>query len=199
MSLSVRRWACAPISKNGARSFSKPYWRRTRDSRLLVGSLFADRGAPHEPEHWTYGVLAPRSGRVLRHDQCALCGLTIHSTDAASRRGLTLIGDSGNGRDHQHPSLDAVIGVSGGEASRPMRGRRVDAGGATHRRDQSACHVSHRPTGIADQGWLRRAASRGRVLGEPRGMATSVRRWKRPTAHAKKSATSRGVVLRRRC
>jgi hypothetical protein len=31
-------------------------------------------GAPREPEHWNYGVLTPRSGRVLRHDQCALCG-----------------------------------------------------------------------------------------------------------------------------
>jgi hypothetical protein len=40
----------------------------------------ARRGAPHEPEHRNYGVLAPRSGRVLRHDQCALCGLTIHSS-----------------------------------------------------------------------------------------------------------------------
>ena len=66
----------------------------------------------------------------------------------AQPRHLALIGDSGNGRDHQHPPLDAVIGVSGGEASRPMRGRRVDAGSATHRRDQSACHVSHRPTGF---------------------------------------------------
>ena len=35
----------------------------------------ARRGAPHEPEHRNYGVLAPRSGRVLCHDQCALCGL----------------------------------------------------------------------------------------------------------------------------
>ena len=32
------------------------------------------RGAPREPEHSNEGVLTPRSGRVLRHDQCALCG-----------------------------------------------------------------------------------------------------------------------------
>jgi len=36
----------------------------------------ARRGAPREPEHRNYGVLTPRSGRVLRHDQCAPCGLT---------------------------------------------------------------------------------------------------------------------------
>jgi hypothetical protein len=34
----------------------------------------------------------------------------------------------------------------------PGRGACVEAGDATHRRDQSACHASHRPTGIADQG-----------------------------------------------
>ena len=32
------------------------------------------RGAPREPEDWNYGVLTPRSGRVLRHYQCARCG-----------------------------------------------------------------------------------------------------------------------------
>lgn len=31
---------------------------------------------PHvTPKHWNYGVLTPRPGRILRHDQCALCGL----------------------------------------------------------------------------------------------------------------------------
>jgi hypothetical protein len=29
-----------------------------------------------EPEHTNEGVLSPRSGRILRYDQCALCGLT---------------------------------------------------------------------------------------------------------------------------
>src|SRR6266571_2810008 len=36
----------------------------------------ARRGATRESEHSNQGVLAPRSGRVLRYDQCALCGLT---------------------------------------------------------------------------------------------------------------------------
>ena len=38
-----------------------------------------------------------------------------------------------------------------------MRGRQVEAGVATHRRDGSACHLSHRPTRIADQGLVVRA------------------------------------------
>src|SRR5262249_23096934 len=46
---------------------------------------------PHEPEHRNYGVLAPRSGRVLRHDQCRLCDLTIQS----SRRRFAARPDSG--------------------------------------------------------------------------------------------------------
>src|ERR1700681_2459081 len=32
----------------------------------------ARRGAPREPEYSNTGGLAPGSGRVLRHDQCAL-------------------------------------------------------------------------------------------------------------------------------
>jgi hypothetical protein len=36
----------------------------------------ARRGATRESEHSNQGVLAPRSGRILRYDQCALCGLT---------------------------------------------------------------------------------------------------------------------------
>ena len=31
------------------------------------------RGAPREPEHSNKGVLTPGSGRILCHDQCALC------------------------------------------------------------------------------------------------------------------------------
>ena len=31
------------------------------------------RGAPREPEHSNKGVLTPGSGRILHHDQCALC------------------------------------------------------------------------------------------------------------------------------
>jgi hypothetical protein len=30
-------------------------------------------GTPREPEHSNEGVLTPRSLRILRHDQCALC------------------------------------------------------------------------------------------------------------------------------
>src|SRR6266403_1684446 len=50
----------------------------------------ARRGAGREPEYWNTGVLAPGSGRILRHDQCALfaraegprgAGLTIASAD----------------------------------------------------------------------------------------------------------------------
>ena len=40
-------------------------------AQALGGS--ARRGAPREPEHWNFGVLTPRSGRVLRDNQCALC------------------------------------------------------------------------------------------------------------------------------
>jgi len=36
----------------------------------------ARRGTTLESEHSNQGVLAPRSGRILRYDQCALCGLT---------------------------------------------------------------------------------------------------------------------------
>src|SRR2546425_11906029 len=32
----------------------------------------ARRGAAREPEYWNTGVRAPGSGRILRHDQCAL-------------------------------------------------------------------------------------------------------------------------------
>ena len=35
----------------------------------------ARRGATRESEHSNQGVLAPRSARILRYDQCALCGL----------------------------------------------------------------------------------------------------------------------------
>src|SRR2546426_5521214 len=50
----------------------------------------ARRGAAYEPEYWNTGVRAPGSGRILRHDQCALfaraeeplgAGLTIASVD----------------------------------------------------------------------------------------------------------------------
>src|SRR5205807_5913620 len=50
----------------------------------------ARRGAAREPEYSNKGVLAPGSGRILRHDQCALfaraegprgAGLTIASAD----------------------------------------------------------------------------------------------------------------------
>jgi hypothetical protein len=50
-------------------------------ARALVARL---EEGQREPEHWNYGVRAPRSGRVLRHDQCALCGLT---PDAWGSRG----------------------------------------------------------------------------------------------------------------
>src|SRR6202035_1628420 len=48
----------------------------------------ARRGATRESEHSNQGVLAPRSRRILRYDQCALCGLTdsiqhIHSLRAS--------------------------------------------------------------------------------------------------------------------
>ena len=36
----------------------------------------ARRGATRKSEHSNKGVLAPRSGRVLPYDQCALCGLS---------------------------------------------------------------------------------------------------------------------------
>jgi hypothetical protein len=42
-------------------------------------------GAPREPEHRHSGVLTPRAGRVLRRDQCALCGLTIIAADREVR------------------------------------------------------------------------------------------------------------------
>src|ERR1017187_6162168 len=38
-----------------------------------------------ESEHSNQGVLAPRSGRILRYDQCALCGLTRRSLPSAGR------------------------------------------------------------------------------------------------------------------
>ena len=50
-------------------------------ARGLVARL--EEEAPREPEHWNYGVLTPRSGRILRHDQRALCGLTNRWTGAA--------------------------------------------------------------------------------------------------------------------
>ncbi len=34
------------------------------------------RRVPREPEHWNSRVFTPRSRWVLRHGQCALCGLT---------------------------------------------------------------------------------------------------------------------------
>ena len=44
-------------------------------ARALVARLEEE---PHvNPEHRHSGVLIARSGRLLRHDQCALCGLTI--------------------------------------------------------------------------------------------------------------------------
>src|SRR5260370_22238365 len=36
----------------------------------------------------THGVLAPRSGRILRYDQCALCGLTRRCSCRAPDRGF---------------------------------------------------------------------------------------------------------------
>ena len=46
----------------------------------------ARRGATRESEHSNQGVLAPRSGRILRYDQCALCGLTRRVAAPERRR-----------------------------------------------------------------------------------------------------------------
>ena len=59
-------------------SWAAYWWLASRGAKPADCS--ARRRAPREPEHWNYGVLTPRSGRVLRHDQCAFCGLTIHSS-----------------------------------------------------------------------------------------------------------------------
>src|SRR5438094_2481514 len=42
------------------------------------------RGAPREPEHSNTGVLTPGSGRILRHDQCALCAPAKGAREAAA-------------------------------------------------------------------------------------------------------------------
>lgn len=44
-------------------------------ARTLVARL--EEEPKSKPEYWNYGVRTPRSGRILRHDQCALCGLTF--------------------------------------------------------------------------------------------------------------------------
>ena len=46
----------------------------------------ARRGAARESEHGNQRVLTPRSGRVLRHDQCAICGLSPRSTQTRLNR-----------------------------------------------------------------------------------------------------------------
>ena len=43
------------------------------------------RGAPREPEHSNKRVLTPRSRRILRDDQCALCAPVKRTREAASR------------------------------------------------------------------------------------------------------------------
>jgi hypothetical protein len=45
----------------------------------------ARRRATHEPEHGNHGVLTPGFGRLLRHDQCAHYGLSIHPIQRAIR------------------------------------------------------------------------------------------------------------------
>src|SRR4030095_12986912 len=40
----------------------------------------ARRGAAREPEHSNRGILAPGSGRILRHNQCALCAQAREKT-----------------------------------------------------------------------------------------------------------------------
>src|SRR5438034_1638478 len=46
------------------------------------------RGAPREPEHSNTGVLTPGSGRILRHDQCALCAPAKGARKAAAYQAL---------------------------------------------------------------------------------------------------------------
>src|SRR6266446_1467761 len=84
-------WNCPalppPVGRARASDVDEPGQRDTRQRAPLVlprrrfrygtekgtrARRPARRGAAHEPEHWNTGVRAPGSGRILRHDQCAL-------------------------------------------------------------------------------------------------------------------------------
>jgi hypothetical protein len=54
----------------------------TRSRRPVRG------GAPRESEHWNCGDLTSRSGRVLRHDQCAFCSLRLDNRRVSSAQNL---------------------------------------------------------------------------------------------------------------
>ena len=63
------------IPGNGLLLFFRVDDFRPGASKGTLSRPWARRGSAREPEHSNRGVLAPGSGRILRYDQCALCGL----------------------------------------------------------------------------------------------------------------------------